>query len=64
MAQISSPFRPDLDIQGRKCQAAVMWGLVWRLLTWLTFGVLALPRLIEVLFCVRIRWNLNTKVGP
>ena len=30
----------------------------------LTFGVLALPRLIDVLFCVWIRRNLNTKVGP
>jgi hypothetical protein len=33
-------------------------------LTWLTFRVLAWLRPVDVLFCVRIRRNLNTKVGP
>jgi len=30
------------------------------LLTWLTFRVLAWLRIIDLLFCVRIRRNLNT----
>ena len=33
-------------------------------LTWLTFRVLAWPRMVDLLFCVRIRRNLNTNAGP
>lgn len=35
-----------------------------RHLTWLTFRVLAWLRMVDLLFCVRIRRNLNTKAGP
>jgi hypothetical protein len=33
-------------------------------LTWLKIRGLAWPRAVDVLFCVRTRRNLNTKVGP
>ena len=33
-------------------------------LTWLTFDVAGLRRPVYLLFCVGVRWNLDTKAGP